>query len=264
MSNKTMVAFAAAHPTTPDFTCRLCGAGEFVKLFVYPDKTGRATRIFRCTTCECMIPDYPLDTEPDAMLRFQTQFEGVWPDLTSEEASALVEGVDGIVRYYKSAARLDPANGLVLEIGAGRGGLLQALRLHGFGAVGCEPTPHLVRLARKAYGFDEETLQLSDADPFLESFTLAGRPVQAVFAWHVLEHIYQPLPLLRRVARALQKGGVLIAQIPLLNSEQMMPAHLFFMTEATVGFAAEQCGLRVVDVNYDTQLKFMAFLLAKD
>jgi SAM-dependent methyltransferase len=253
---------AAESSLKREFLCRFCGSRNLAPAFTFPDRDGRATEIHLCRECNCLIPRYELDPSRSAILRLQTDFwEAQWPDMTAAEAQQLAADCAGIVSYY--APWLKAGGDPVLELGAGRGGLMEALRRQGFTVLGCEPAGRLTQLARKAFGFDEQTLHHAEAEDFLKWFDDTGRKAQTVFLWHVLEHIPEPYPLLRRIAGILKDGGLLIGQVPLLDREYIYETHLAFLNEPALHHAASQCGFAVEQFNYDIKNRFMGFVLKK-
>jgi len=253
---------AAESLSKPEFHCHFCGSSKLTPAFTFPDWLKRATQIYLCRECSCLIPCYDLDASRPAVLRLQTEFwEAQWPDLTIAEAERLAVDCAGIANYY--APWLKAEGGLLLEIGAGRGGLMEALRRQGFTVMGCEPAVRLAELARNAFGFDEKTLHLAEAEVFLKRLCIARQRAQAVFLWHVLEHIPEPYSLLRRVAGILNDGGFLIGQVPLLDRDYIYEAHLVFLNEPAFHHAALKCGFTVEQFNYDINNRFMGFVLKK-
>jgi tetratricopeptide (TPR) repeat protein/predicted O-methyltransferase YrrM len=259
--SKAGKSVAARTVAGQEFHCRFCGSPDLELSFVYPDRHGCATEIHRCRECQCLVPNYPLDMRPAALLERQTQSYGWGSALCENEARELSLGCDAVVGFYKS--RLSPERGLVLEIGAGHGGLMDALRRAGYAVAGCEPSEPLVAQARKNYHFGENVLYCAEASEFVKQVGAAACNVQAVFLWHVLEYLPEPLTLLHALADLLNEDGLIIAQIPLLDREYIRAEHLFFLTEATVAYAAKGCGYSVEATNYDLERKFMAFVLRK-
>lgn len=94
----------------------------------------------------------------------------------------------------------------VLDAGAGRGRLVEALRTAGYDARGIEP-------AARGGG----------AGTAVARATIAGHEdsgLDAVALWHVLEHLDDPAGALERIRAWLAPGGVLLAGVPNLASWQ--------------------------------------------
>ena len=100
----------------------------------------------------------------------------------------------------------------VIEVGAGRGRLVAALRARGHDAVGIEPSRAFSTAAR-ARGLPVEPLALEKAKYPHESADL-------VAFWHVLEHLHRPDEAIARAGRWLKGDGRLVIAVPNLGSLQ--------------------------------------------
>jgi len=101
---------------------------------------------------------------------------------------------------------LAPPGARLLDIGAGRGRFVAAARTAGYQASGLEPAP-------RAEGPAVARAGVEDAD-------VPAGSVDAVTAWHVLEHLEDPGAALARVAAWVRPGGVLLVGVPNLDSLQ--------------------------------------------
>jgi SAM-dependent methyltransferase len=105
-----------------------------------------------------------------------------------------------------------PAAARVIDVGAGRGRLVAALRARGHDAVGIEPS-RASSAAAVAQGLPVESLAVEDA-----SFPPGSADL--VIFWHVLEHLDQPGEALARVRPWVKDGGRLVIAVPNLDSLQ--------------------------------------------
>jgi SAM-dependent methyltransferase len=145
------------------------------------------------------------------------------------------------------AARLDevaPA-GPVLDVGAGEGSLVTALRARGREALGLErfgAGEHVV--AKEVVDFDQRM----------------GQWAGVVF-WHSLEHLPDPARALDQACRLLCTGGVVVIALPNLASWQArtfgsgwfhldLPRHLVHLPESALRAGLVQRGLRVERVSH--------------
>jgi 2-polyprenyl-3-methyl-5-hydroxy-6-metoxy-1,4-benzoquinol methylase len=103
--------------------------------------------------------------------------------------------------------------GPVLDVGCGRGIMLDHLRSLGYEAHGVELNEAAAWHARRRLGLDVRSggLQYSAED--------AGR-FQAVVFWHTLEHFPEPDQALRQACRMLRPGGLLALALPNFDSVQ--------------------------------------------
>jgi SAM-dependent methyltransferase len=132
--------------------------------------------------------------------------------------------------------------GPILDVGAGEGALLDALRAHGREGLGLE---------RRASRPDIVDTQLRDVD---------GAFAAVVF-WHSLEHLREPADALRDAVRLLVPGGLLVIAAPNAASLQArtfgdrwlaldLPRHLTHLTAQALVSRLREEGLRVERVSH--------------
>lgn len=96
--------------------------------------------------------------------------------------------------------------GDLLDVGCGDGDFIFRARQHGWRVRGSEVNVAAVKSARAA-GL---TVDLGE----LESVGYGSQSFDVVRAWHVLEHVPEPLNLLRQMRRLLRPGGLAIVGVP--------------------------------------------------
>jgi SAM-dependent methyltransferase len=139
----------------------------------------------------------------------------------------------------------------VVDLGCGRGELLELLREAGISAYGVEMEPDFVALLR------EKELEVIEGDLFAHLATLGPGTVDAIVLSHVIEHF--PPGLMTRFIQsahdALAAGGVLIVETP--NPESLIagsvnflrdPTHVRAVHPDTLAFVAESAGFASVEV----------------
>ena len=108
----------------------------------------------------------------------------------------------------ETLAHLPKPVGRVLDIGCGEGGVAAPLREAGAGWItGIELLPEPAEVARKVY---DEVL-VGDA---LEKLPQASGPFDTVLCYDVLEHIYDPLSLIRWLYEYAAPGAQLHVSVP--------------------------------------------------
>ena len=127
-------------------------------------------------------------------------------------------------------ARQLPSGGRVLEIGCGRGILLETLVNRGFEV-------HGVELHEQAFqGIDPRVKQ--HVSETLSDLHFPAGHFDEVIIWHVLEHLPDPRGTVREIRRILKPGGVMVVAVPNFASWQSrwsknawfhldLPRHLF-------------------------------------
>ncbi len=150
------------------------------------------------------------------------------------------------VRMVESAA--GTTRGRVLDVGCGRGLLLEAFRRRGWQPQGTELSDQAARYAREVAGIPVETGRLEEIG-FPENY------FDAVTMWHVLEHVHDPRVLLAEVSRILKPGGVLLVGVPNFSGLEArvfrdkwfhldVPRHVTHLTKNTLKQALDENGLR--------------------
>lgn len=105
------------------------------------------------------------------------------------------------------------AHSRILEIGCGRGLLLNVLSRLGHECHGTERSGLAAKRAQTTVGVKVYTAPLDHCNLEKESFDL-------VILWHVLEHLENPGQTLAQVFELLRAGGMLVLEVPNLSSLQ--------------------------------------------
>jgi SAM-dependent methyltransferase len=210
-------------------SCAWCGSAfdsRAVRL------TGRTT----CAECGASTTD-PWPSEEELQAAY-----GTWYRPESGRFDFLG---DQLLRRTRAlmARRLDriAPPGRILDVGAGDGALLDALRRVGRDAVGLE------RHSRRADVVDEPLERVE------------GEWAAVVF-WHSLEHLPKPRRAIEEAARLLPPGGVVVIAIPNAGSLQArafgdrwlhldLPLHLVHVPERSLTARLRECGFEVERVS---------------
>jgi SAM-dependent methyltransferase len=110
-------------------------------------------------------------------------------------------------RRVRWISRFAPSPSRLLEIGSAAGYFLASARDRGYAVLGVEPAEREAQSARERFGVDVRT-------GFLGEVELPAATFDVACAWHVLEHIPQPLTALAQIRRVLAPGGALALEVP--------------------------------------------------
>jgi SAM-dependent methyltransferase len=173
----------------------------------------------------------------------------------------------GLVAAYDFLLRLTPVHreqkqlacmylretlkGKLLDVGCGDGTRLARLRDLGWEVYGQETDPHAACHARDAYAVPVHLGALEEAQ-------LPDAGFDAIIMNHVIEHIHDPVRLLRECNRLLKPGGTFVAVTPNAQSYGHRsfgpswrglepPRHLFLFSQETLRDAARRAGFKRVD-----------------
>jgi len=157
-------------------------------------------------------------------------------------------GDDAIKRPTQANELIDalvklPEDGNLLEIGAGKGQVLK-----GF----CERHPRWrITALEPSISFESLTATISDADLHhvgLEEFAYTPASMDLVVALGVIEHVHDPLALLRRAVHMLRPGGTLFIEAPNFEvhpNDLFCADHLSKLTPLMLERLAEAAGFTV-------------------
>ncbi|MEO8286315.1 MAG: methyltransferase domain-containing protein [Chloroflexota bacterium] len=232
-----------------------------VPLFATHDYiTGESFSVAYCYEC-CLHVTLPVPPENSASRYYPSSYYG-----SGRRFAGVVEWLlDHLHNYRAYQIEQHQAKGKVLDIGCGRGLLLNKLRQRGWEPQGTELSEEAAAYARDRLGLPVTTQTLEEAGFPDNEFDL-------VILWHVLEHIQAPRAMLNEVARILKPGGTLLVAVPNLGSWEArwsgphwfhldVPRHLTHFTRKTLGDALAEAGLPVTDVNFfSTEYDFFSFV----
>jgi SAM-dependent methyltransferase len=199
-------------------------------------------RLLRCVACASAVTGSPAPG-PEA---YETGVYAAEPPRAPALVAALQRAADGQpVRMLRRAGL--GAGARVLDVGAGAGRLVGALRRAGFDARGIEPSERGVARAASA-GLPVARAEIDGHD---------DTGLDAIVLWHVLEHLEQPAAALRRAAGWLAPGGVALVAAPNAASLQAAigadgwlhwdaPRHRVHLTPAGLAALLRGAGLEPV------------------
>lgn len=136
--------------------------------------------------------------------------DGLWASSRQHTAPPSDPSSSSIARLFGTIASdlnvlSPPVDAAALDIGCGDGGLLNGLQRLGWQTYGIEPA---IKIAFRRH---VELTQVPDTEQF-----------RLIVLRHVLEHLRDPLDMLRRVERALVPGGYVFISVPNLDA---LPSH---------------------------------------
>ncbi|MEX1039906.1 MAG: class I SAM-dependent methyltransferase [Pirellulaceae bacterium] len=135
-----------------------------------------------------------------------------------------------------------PAGSRVLDLGSGSGEFVYLGGKLGFDTVGVELDAAYAQFARDNYQVE---IHSTDA----ESLALPHESLDCITSFHVLEHIVDPLSLLKSMARFLRPGGIFRLEVPCVETQHSTfrsrwhVGHLYHFNPATFQAMAVRAGL---------------------
>jgi len=200
------VKFGVFEGTLEEASCPVDGKNAGADL-VFRSRDGIG--YYRCRDCNIMFAS-PRFTEESLMNIYETE---AFADLRMFEDWSYERWARGGDRTYmtqKQKALLVKkflARGeRLLDVGCGAGLFVFEANRDGFKCEGVEPSTMLSRVAGEVLRVPVSTVELEEFNP---PYRFGG-----ILIWDVLEHLYDPVRVLRKCAALLEHQGVLFAQVP--------------------------------------------------
>ena len=270
----------AAAPPTVDAACFLCGAGDADPVWTTPDRAFGVPGVYtvaRCRGCgflyqrprvrddhlaDCYPDHYPRHQEPSPRVPFKGSSarvravrwalaRGLGYTAWQHERPGLLTRLRGrrLLRRLRWDCPPWRGRGRYLDVGCGSGGALGVAQSLGWQVAGVEMDAAAAAKARRF------TARLHVGD--LQAAPFGTGEFDVISAYHVLEHVPDPVGAVRRMLGWLAPGGLLVVEVPNAGglgarlfgrawSGLELPRHLSHFTPETLGRTARQAGGRVV------------------
>lgn len=242
--------------TAHDTRCWICGSRDAVvwkrrsldrplvpdDFRITDDHYGTTLELLRCRDCGFLF------ASPEDMAELTSLYERlVDPEYEAGQEIRSLQ-MKFLLRKFRT---FYPAAKTLLDIGAGAGALVAEAQKIGLRATGIEPSRSLVAAALRVNGV--ELVQ-----GLFPHAAMAGQRFDVVCIVDVIEHVADPVKLLRDAAAALSPGGIVavvtpdIASLParMLGRRwwHLRLAHVGYFNATTLRQAAEAAGLSAVEM----------------
>lgn len=185
--------------------CMACGADTLRHVLDIDD----AFSLVRCGACGLVATSPPVP--PAEIGRYYP------PSYYGENNRRFNAPLERLIPFFRDrrgqAIEKFVPKGSILDVGCGRGILPALMRERGWEAQGLEFSETAARHAR-----DELGLPIFVGD-FLQS-PYADDSFDTIVLWHVLEHVPDPVAMIRRAHQILRPGGLLVIAVPNFESLQ--------------------------------------------
>lgn len=222
--------------------------------------TGKHFAVGYCNSCNFYVTT-PVPTGHEIQKYYPKSYYG-----SGRRFAGVIEWLlDHLYSYRPRQIEQKQKPGKVLDIGCGRGLLLNKLRQRGWDPYGTE-------LSEDAAAYARDVLHLPVTTRPLDELSFPDNEFDLVIIWHVLEHVTSPLSLLDEVARILKPGGYLLVAVPNFGSWEArwagkswfhldVPRHLTHFTPRTLRPALKRAGLSPVSTNFfSIEYDFFSFV----
>ncbi len=187
--------------------CPICGADSadsVLRLIVY------GAAYHQCPECShCYVLDRPTKTALEQFYASDAYYAAAYTDIRAAETrvrQVAVPKAEWMVEQFERLYGRKPQS--ILDVGAGGGHFVHACKQMGLEARGIELSAASRDFCRSHFGFDLDSVNFTEA-------WHAFQGVDVVTFWGVIEHVPDPLDLLRAAARLLEgRDGLVVAEVP--------------------------------------------------
>lgn len=200
-------------------------------------------RILKCRDCGLAFRSHRPSPEELALLYRSAGDEVYEAELPNRRRTA--------ARHQQVVQQYRPDAGRVLDVGCASGLFLKAMANVGWNVYGVEPSSLQFERARKLLGPDAQICQCT-----LQEVQMPKMDV--VTLWDVLEHVEDPLGFMQLCASHLDRGGLLVLNVPRIDSPTarilggrwplLLAEHLNYFTKESLAKCGEQSGLSLRQV----------------
>lgn len=237
-------------------SCNLCGKRDYELVKVVPEHRygiRLSFNLVRCTRCGLVFLN-PRPDEQELLAYYPPEYQAAMRQVLQEVRQSYIGRIGLRIMRHARKPPLERV-GIALDIGCSGGDYLAFLRKLGWEVCGIELDEGAARHARERYGIH---VHAGPAEHTLGEFPDNGFDV--VTMWHVLEHVFDPLLVLREVSRILKSDGILLLEMPNYNSlwasilgefwfPLEIPRHLYHFTPSTLQAILTKAGFRVAKLS---------------
>ncbi len=227
-------------------SCSICGCGS---IFNYSKND---PYLKGCHDCKIVFT-HPL---PEGLTEaYDEDYYKIWHEKQLRQRVKLWKRRLEIVKKFCKSGQL-------LDVGTGDGLFLKVAKSANFNVCGTEISPTAVRAAKNLYDLDIHLTEIENADFEENSFDV-------ITIWHVIEHVKNPLEVLKKVYSLSKPGAVVFVATPNLDkhvarigyrlkSNKPYPfyspkgeQHLFHFTEYTLERIIKKAGFNIIYTGVD-------------
>jgi SAM-dependent methyltransferase len=216
-------------PVSGGEACRFCGIPGTSRVAGDP-------AVLSCPSCGLIyLAHIPSGGDREALYQ-----EDYYREETGARFLGIFELLVGFFRRLRmrSVLRWEPGPSSLLDIGCGRGILIELFQRRGWRVIGTQLSRTAAEAARRQRGVEVVVGDLPDLNLKENSF-------RVVTLYHVLEHVPRPDEYLREIHRILEEEGLLVVEVPnhggagfrLLRTRHFCfdyPNHLVFFTPSSL------------------------------
>lgn len=236
-----MAAGINERPAICSIPCNICGS-EMVEELCLKDRKGDYLRTVICLSCGLIWSD-PRPTEGEIRAYYSCDYRQEYKGVYQPEFKHIYRDTHSALLRYGFLCEVLHKNSAILDIGSGTGVFVYVLRKMGFNAAGLEPNEGYAK-----YSIDE--LRVPVQVGFIQDIEDSTK-YDLITLHHVLEHLDDPLGILRKTAPLLKDDGFLAIEVPNAENLRQDPknryhaAHFYTFNPETLEYIGQKAGFEV-------------------
>ena len=233
--------------------CPICSASSMrdgIKLVEYT--------IEQCTQCGLRFaPDaFDVETDYDRVYESAEYIKTQVEPICSAAAQHTFTEIATYRPFFKNV-QYKPGNTL-LDVGCGVGRFLHGAHSKGWRVEGIDCSQKAIEIGQKYAKFPMKVGSLDDE-------AQSGKRFNVVTMFEVLEHLSQPISMLEKSKKVLERNGSIFCTVPnwecslvqhSSNPAWIPPIHLLFFNESSLRILANRAGLDVIATGFICQHSF--------
>lgn len=226
--------------------CIICGGKVFTK---YLNGSGLA----RCQACKLVInPKPPSKTELEKYYS-NPHYYDYWGGVIKGQESENIK--KEIFDYYFQRVEQFSKKGNYLDIGCASGYVLEVAQRYGFEPFGVEVSPQVAQIAKEKFN---SNIFIGTIEKNLSKKTIPEDFFHLISFFDVLEHLDNPLFVLRKIRKCLVAEGLLLITTPDINSfsskimrkkwPHILDEHLTYFSKETLRAILDKSGFDLLTI----------------
>ena len=185
--------------------CILCKNEKF-RLISKKTRDSKKHQIIRCLKCN-HIQLFPIPTLIDEKKFYDENLQDKSINDIGSIKRARRKMMPDNIRRYQFIKKIIPKKSRVLEIGSGHGFFLEIMKTNGFDIIGYDISKEKRKYSKKITDVPVYDININEKIPADNKFDI-------VVLFHTLEHITEPITLLKNIKKLLKPKGKILIEVP--------------------------------------------------
>ena len=185
--------------------CILCKNEKF-QLISKKTRDSKKHKIIRCLECDHMQL-FPVPTLNEDKKFYDENLQSKNINDVGSIKRARRKMMPDTTRRYQFIKKIIPKKSRVLEIGSGHGFFLEIMKTNGFDIIGYDISKEQRKKSKKITNVPVYDVNMSEKISLGDKFDI-------VISFHTLEHIADPITLLKNIKKLLKPKGKILIEVP--------------------------------------------------